>query len=333
MPRGGSRRTYVRDANGRFASTPGGGTPKRPPAKRVSRGTNRLTRDNSGRIAGVGKNGATARGGRLRTAAGNLRARQTDRLKGAPKGVVSRAGKGRGIKAKSAPRTPATSRLKPGELMNAVARPVNTMAKPKKGENPFQNANSVPISERRKVTLANVKVAKNWLESNGIQVRVYSGSPNGAYARAYLGTAKAEINRNSMGWQDPKSTKLKERRSGFKSTSSPLHTLFHEMGHTRDTVGSVRRGMARTREETWLTPNLTLDPWARRVRGQEVARLARRVSRYATTNPAEFIAETYAGLKTGRRYDFQVMRAYREAMGLSSNPAARRRSRVRRPKP
>ena len=91
--------------------------------------------------------------------------------------------------------------------------------------------------------------------------------------------------------------------------------------------------MVRTRKETWLTPNLTLDPWTRRVRGQEVARLARRVSRYATTNPSEFIAETYAGLKTGRRYDYQVMRAYREAMGLSPNPAARRRSRVRRAKP
>ncbi len=68
-------------------------------------------------------------------------------------------------------------------------------------------------------------------------------------------------------------------------------------------------------------------------KGEGKRSLAKRVSQYATTNPAEFIAETYAGLRTGRRYDFQVMRAYREAMGLSPNPAARRRSRVRRPKP
>jgi hypothetical protein len=72
---------------------------------------------------------------------------------------------------------------------------------------------------------------------------------------------------------------------------------------------------------------------ARKRRGKEIQALSRRVSRYATTNPSEFIAETYAGLKTGRRYDFQVMRAYREAMGLSPNPAPRRRSRLRRPKP
>jgi hypothetical protein len=96
MPRGTRRTSYVRDNRGRFASTPGGGAPKRPPAKRASRGTNRLTRDNSGRITSVGGNGATARGGRLRTGAGNLRARQTDRLKGAPQGVLSRGGKARG---------------------------------------------------------------------------------------------------------------------------------------------------------------------------------------------------------------------------------------------
>ena len=96
MPKGTRRASYVRDGRGRFASAPGGGAPKRPPAKKASRGTNRLTRDNSGRITGVGKNGATARGGRLRTGAGNLRARQTDRLKGAPQGVLSRGGKARG---------------------------------------------------------------------------------------------------------------------------------------------------------------------------------------------------------------------------------------------
>lgn len=58
------------------------------------------------------------------------------------------------------------------------------------------------------------------------------------------------------------------------------------------------------------------------------ARLARRVSSYAATSSPEFVAETYGGLKTGRRYDAQVMRAYREEMGLSPRPAARRRSRL-----
>lgn len=74
-------RTYKRDSNGRFSST-GGARSGRPAAKPVSRGKNRITRDNAGRIASVGGEGATARGGRLRTAAGNKRAVQTARIKG-----------------------------------------------------------------------------------------------------------------------------------------------------------------------------------------------------------------------------------------------------------
>ena len=78
-------RTYKRDSNGRFAGGGGGssgGGSKRPAAKTVSRGVNRLTRDNAGKITSVGGTGATARGGRLRTAAGNKRAMQTAKVSG-----------------------------------------------------------------------------------------------------------------------------------------------------------------------------------------------------------------------------------------------------------
>lgn len=49
----------------------------------VSKGTNRLTRDNSGRITSVGGDGATVRGGRLKTASGKQRGTQVARLQGA----------------------------------------------------------------------------------------------------------------------------------------------------------------------------------------------------------------------------------------------------------
>jgi hypothetical protein len=68
MPRG-RRTSYTRDNNGRFAISPGGGAPKRStPASRraATRAGNRLNRDNSGRISGIGRNGATVRGGRLK---------------------------------------------------------------------------------------------------------------------------------------------------------------------------------------------------------------------------------------------------------------------------
>ena len=97
MARRSARRTYVRDGRGRFASTGTTTAKAKPAARRAQRGTNRITRDNSGRITGVGKNGATARGGRLRTAAGNQRGAVLDRLKRAPMaGTVGRGGKVRG---------------------------------------------------------------------------------------------------------------------------------------------------------------------------------------------------------------------------------------------
>lgn len=87
-------RTYKRDALGRFAGGGGGGG--RPKARSVSKGANRLTRDNAGRITSVGGSGATARGGRLKTASGNQRATQLDRLKGRIAGTVGRGGKVKG---------------------------------------------------------------------------------------------------------------------------------------------------------------------------------------------------------------------------------------------
>lgn len=63
----------------------------------MQRGTNRLTRDNAGRITSVGGDGATARGGRLRTASGKQRATVTAKGIGkAPAGTVSKAGKVKG---------------------------------------------------------------------------------------------------------------------------------------------------------------------------------------------------------------------------------------------
>ena len=99
-------RTYKRDSNGRFAST-GGARSGRPAAKPVSRGKNRITRDNAGRITSVGGEGATARGGRLRTAAGNKRAVQTARIKGGGGRLRKPVGGGRG--AANAPKTSLSS--------------------------------------------------------------------------------------------------------------------------------------------------------------------------------------------------------------------------------
>ena len=92
---GRAGRTYKRDAKGRFASGGGGGN-KRPPAKRVAKGPNKVTRDNAGRITSVGGNGATVRGGRLRTASGKKRATQTASIKasGSKSNIIAKGGRG-----------------------------------------------------------------------------------------------------------------------------------------------------------------------------------------------------------------------------------------------
>ena len=106
MPRG-RRTSYTRDNSGRFASSPGGGAPKRStPATRraATRAGNRLNRDNSGRISGIGRNGATVRGGRLKTAKGNKRATQLTTLRpaGFRGGTIAKGGRGvRGMVARS----------------------------------------------------------------------------------------------------------------------------------------------------------------------------------------------------------------------------------------
>jgi hypothetical protein len=81
--------------------------------------------------------------------------------------------------------------------------------------------------------------------------------------------------------------------------------IMHEIGHSR----AKRTGFMNDPSKPWGIGTRPFDS----ARNQ---RLARRVSGYAATSPSEFIAETYAGRRTGRKYDHQVMRAYRQEMGL-----------------
>jgi hypothetical protein len=86
----------------------------------------KYVRDNRGRFASGGS-GATARGGRLRTASGNKRATQTMKAAGTGgviKGRTARTVAGEKVMAKMAKRAPAAKRI-------SAARPGGTVAKPK----------------------------------------------------------------------------------------------------------------------------------------------------------------------------------------------------------
>jgi hypothetical protein len=253
-----------------------------------------------------------------------------------PKGLKPGAIKPKPTPKPKASRSPATSRLRPGELMNAVARPVGTMARPTRSRNPF--------GAKDKVKMKNIQIALSEALKLGTEFGLYrEGRRRGGQAVARVVTTfggsiwsrdggampvparqRAQLNELSGYWKNPAKRAINARRQGQLSTSNPLGPIFHEIGHTKDPKLKKEYG--------WSGG---MDQWLNNYYGKadQKRSLAKRVSQYATTSPAEFIAETYAGLKTGRRYDYQVMRAYREAMGLSPNPAARRRSRLRRPKP
>jgi hypothetical protein len=116
-----------------------------------------------------------------------------------------------------------------------------------------------------------------------------------------------------------------------------MAVLHHEIGHTKDRQSRKRFVSASNdplrksdvkREDymSWKSmAGASLGPASRLKESKRLQGLARRVSGYAAKDPGEFIAETYAGRRTGRRYDSQVMRAYRGARDL---PGIRTGSRV-----
>jgi len=269
----------------------------------------KYARDNRGRFASAGT-GATARGGRLRTAAGNKRQTRTMQGPAGRKGTIS---KPRGLKPGAVnvqrKRGAATSALRPGELMNANARPVNTMAKPGRSPGIF-----------KKTKRDNLAAAQDIVKSAGFTSYVDTRrNADGVASYSPLRPKTITLVKNSEYWSNPKKHSREQRRQGHLSSSDPRAIVYHEIGHSR----AKRSGFINDSSKAW---GIGKRPFS----SAKNQSLARRVSKYGATSPSEFVAETYAGLKTGRKYDYQVMRAYREEAGFSVRPAARRRSRVRR---
>jgi len=335
-------RTYKRDGNGRFAGgggSSGGGGGKRPAAKSVSRGVNRLTRDNAGKITSVGGEGATARGGRLKTAAGNKRAMQTAKVSGGRpagtmKGKIKRdpgaAGKvGQRKAAASTPKPAKAVRIQPAAKPAQVsaAKPKELKAQDKKplanrvfirGNFRPQNVMANPAPDKTKYYKnqkgKNIAALEDIAKKAGANTQVVTKRKQKlAIAMASKAMNLVRLNKASDFYANPRQLMRAQRRMGQLSTTDPRGIAFHELGHLRQ----------KKKSENIFTQREFSSP--------RNARLAGRVSEYAKTNANEFAAETYAGLKTGRRYDSQVMRAYREEMGL--RPLSIRRQLKRKPKP
>ena len=264
----------------------------------------RYSRDNRGRFAsggsssgGGGKVGATARGGRLRTAAGNKRATQT--TKAAP-------AKPSGTMAGKVKRNPtAASKIgaaKPAKskrvLVKANARPENLFSRATKSTPGYGTD-----------AKANVANARKTAEAAGAKTAVKSNKRSSSVASVNGRTPnQVDFNASHPSWANPRQSAINDRRRNLFSTAKAGHTVQHELGHIRHSPMKMANSF-----ETQLRKKGQLYADADKIVGTQ--RLARRVSQYARTSPAEFTAETKAALSLGKKYDNKVMGLYREITG------------------
>jgi hypothetical protein len=226
-------------------------------------------------------------------------------------------------------------RIRPGEFVRANLRPRNVMAKPVKGEDPFGMKNQ---TKSRNIEIARIRLAKegyvSGVYSEGDRKRRKGGqslaktlssaplyNSEGRVSFNEPEVRSIHLNKAANYWRNPTMEQRRLRSSGWTSSSSPVHVLLHEVGHMRDLKMGKRGG--------------GVDPWFNQYGTNKNTKkgLAKRVSGYAAQSPDEFVAETYAGRRTGRKYDYQVMSAYRETKGLNPNPIVRKLKKKGKTKP
>lgn len=230
-----------------------------------------------------------------------------------------------------------SNNFRPDEFYRGNFRPRNVTAKPVKDQNPFllgkgnTRYKTSSSNDDKAARLKNVETARKLFESKGLKVTLKSNKNSTSVASYNPVTKDININRSHSYWINPASAAKHSRAKGDFSSSSPTHVVYHELGHAKDKMISTRIGPF---GNMWILATRQGATQDQRVqRATKMEEVARRVSKYATTSPSEFIAEAYAGRRTGRKYDYQVMDAYREAAGLSPLSLRKQKPIRRKPKP
>lgn len=116
-----------------------------------------------------------------------------------------------------------------------------------------------------------------------------------------------QVNPNAEYWQDRGAlvevNARAQRLLGNWSTDNPLAPLLQELGH-------LAHFLNRPRDYIRLN-DLGADGWE----ADDLASIRGLVSRYAETQPLEFVAEVFVGLVSGQVYDATVMELYRKLGG------------------
>jgi hypothetical protein len=156
---------------------------------------------------------------------------------------------------------------------------------------------------------ANVREARRRIEASGAQSALKSNKRSRSVASVNEKTPnKVDVNASHSAWKNPRADMIQSRRKNEFSTSSPNHYVAHELGHIRNPSSQMAKSW-----DTQLRGKGQIYADADKVLNAK--RTARRVSRYAMTQPAEFAAEVSAGLSLGKKYDSRVMRQYRQVNG------------------
>lgn len=126
--------------------------------------------------------------------------------------------------------------------------------------------------------------------------RGQEGRPDFRYAPRVM------VNLRNEYWDDPVKWGRASLDQEVNSTDHPAGVLIHELGHV------VLHPLTQDKIVAWAEDRLSKDA---PVSVDDAPEVARKVGRYASTSPFEFLAEVFAGLVTGRTFDEDVMKFYR----------------------
>jgi len=192
----------------------------------------------------------------------------------------------------------ATNVAKKRVLVKANARPENLFSRATKSTPGYGTDAKANIANARKTAeMAGARTALRSNKRSSSVASVSSKTPN-----------QIDFNASHSSWANPRQSAIKDRRRNLFSTAKAGHVVQHELGHIRHNPMKMAASF-----EMQLRKKGQIYADADKVVATQ--RLARRVSQYARTSPAEFAAETRAALSLGKKYDSKVMGLYRQVTG------------------
>lgn len=161
----------------------------------------------------------------------------------------------------------------------------------------------------------------------GVQFRLVAAGENGNTALFNSSPFRSTIEVNAQERAMRSLGRIREsaayqQKVGWWASDHVNQHVHHEFGHYLHFRNRGLSPLHWAQEKEWAS---LIEDGSVRIFSEKLGRgwtrvelqdIARRVSRYATTNSFEFVAETFAGLVNGSVYDVEVMTLYRQLGGV-----------------